>query len=58
MQATQAPLRDDGIGVDARRRLAGFMRTLRQNGFQVGVAETRDAAIVLTSPVATRPSST
>ena len=27
----------------ARRRLAGFARTLRDNGFHVGLAETRDA---------------
>src|SRR5580658_7054164 len=40
-----------------RRRLAGFARTLRDNGFQVGLAETRDALQVLTSPAAMRPSS-
>lgn len=44
------------IGVNARRRLAGFMRTLRDNGFTVGLAETRDALQVLTSPAAMRPS--
>jgi len=40
-----------------RRRLAGFARTLRDNGFRVGLAETRDALQVLTSPVALRPTS-
>ncbi len=44
------------IGASARRRLAGFMRTLRDNGFTVGLAETRDALQVLTSPAAARPS--
>jgi uncharacterized protein with von Willebrand factor type A (vWA) domain len=37
-----------------RRRLAGFARTLRDNGFQVGIAETRDALQVLASSAATR----
>ena len=31
------------IGPAARRRLAGFARTLRDNGFKVGLAESRDA---------------
>ena len=35
-----------------RRRLAGFARTLRDNGYRVGLAETRDALQVLTSPAA------
>jgi len=39
----------------ARRRLAGFARTLRDNGFRVGLAETRDALRVLASPAALRP---
>jgi uncharacterized protein with von Willebrand factor type A (vWA) domain len=39
----------------ARRRLAGFARTLRDNGFRVGLAETRDALAVLASPAALRP---
>src|SRR6266478_4854667 len=39
-----------------RRRLAGFARTLRDNGFRIGLAETRDALAVLASPTATRPS--
>src|SRR6201988_864255 len=40
-----------------RRRLAGFARTLRDNGFRVGLAETRDALSILTSPAAARPAS-
>ncbi len=45
------------IGEPARRRLAGFARTLRDNGFRVGLAETRDALQVLASPAALRSSS-
>jgi uncharacterized protein with von Willebrand factor type A (vWA) domain len=41
----------------AVRRLAGFAHTLRDNGFQVGLAETRDALSVLASPAALDPSS-
>jgi uncharacterized protein with von Willebrand factor type A (vWA) domain len=41
----------------ARRRLAGFARSLRDNGFRVGLAETCDALQVLTSPAALRPAS-
>jgi uncharacterized protein len=40
----------------ARRRLAGFARTLRDNGFRVGLAETGDALCILASPAALRPS--
>jgi uncharacterized protein with von Willebrand factor type A (vWA) domain len=40
-----------------RRRLAGFARTLRDNGYRVGLAETRDALQVLTSSAALRPTS-
>src|ERR1700691_3241018 len=40
-----------------RRRLAGFARTLSDNGFRVGLAETRDALQVLASPAALRPTS-
>jgi uncharacterized protein with von Willebrand factor type A (vWA) domain len=38
------------------RRLAGFVRSLRDNGFKVGLAETRDALAVLAGPAAARPS--
>jgi uncharacterized protein with von Willebrand factor type A (vWA) domain len=48
---------EGGIGVSARRRLAGFARTLRDNGFRVGLAETRDALAVLASSAAARPAS-
>jgi len=41
----------------ARRRLAGFARTLRDNGFKVGLAETGDALAILASPAAMQPSS-
>src|SRR5262245_2478071 len=40
------------IGDSIRHRLAGFVRTLRDNGFAVGLAETRDALRVLASPAA------
>src|SRR5262252_5609599 len=46
----------DGVGVAALQRLAGFSRTLRDNGFRVGLAETRDALSILASPAAARPS--
>ncbi|HXW39625.1 MAG TPA: VWA domain-containing protein [Xanthobacteraceae bacterium] len=39
----------------ARRRLAGFARTLRDNGFKVGLAETSDALAILASPAAAKP---
>jgi uncharacterized protein with von Willebrand factor type A (vWA) domain len=40
----------------ARRRLAGFAHTLRENGFKVGLAETSDALAILTASLATQPS--
>ena len=45
------------VGGGARRRLAGFVRTLRDNAFHIGLAETRDALAILTSPAAGRPTS-
>ena len=51
------PQDDEQIGAPARRRLAGFARTLRDNGFRVGLAESRDALQVLASPAALRPAS-
>src|SRR5579864_7315852 len=48
--------RNEAIGEPSRRRLAGFARTLRDNGFRVGLAETRDALDVLASPAALRAS--
>jgi len=43
------------LGPATRLRLAGFARTLRDNGFKVGLAETRDALNLLAQPVARRP---
>jgi uncharacterized protein with von Willebrand factor type A (vWA) domain len=58
MSAISAHSRESGHpALRARRRLAGFARTLRDNGFKVGLAETRDALAILTSPAAGRPSS-
>src|SRR6267154_5385870 len=48
---------EESIGAPTRRRLAGFARTLRDNGFKVGLAETRDALAILASSAAARPSS-
>ncbi len=38
------------LGADLRRRLTGFVHTLRDNGYSVGLAETGDALAVLASP--------
>ena len=45
----------EAIGATLRRRLAGFVRTLRDNGFAVGLAETRDALRILASPAVALP---
>jgi uncharacterized protein with von Willebrand factor type A (vWA) domain len=45
------------IGGGARLRLVGFVRTLRDNAFRVGLAETRDALRILGSPAAASPTS-
>ncbi len=58
--ALERASKDDGppaVGAPMRRRLAGFARTLRDNGFRIGLAETRDALTVLASPAALRSSS-
>jgi uncharacterized protein len=57
MVASASSANDDPIGRPMRERLAGFARTLRDNGFAVGLAETRDALSVLTQPAARRPES-
>ncbi len=44
----------EDVGTALRLRLAGFMRTLRDNGFKVGLAETNDALKLLLSPMAHR----
>jgi uncharacterized protein len=48
---------DESIGNPMRQKLAAFARTLRDNGFKVGLAETRDALAILALPVATKPAS-
>src|ERR1700682_5770461 len=53
---TVAAISSAGIGTKMRRRLAGFSRTLRDNGFKVGLAETRDALAIVTQPMAARTS--
>jgi uncharacterized protein with von Willebrand factor type A (vWA) domain len=49
--------RASALGPPTRRRLAGFARTLRDNGFKVGLAETGDALAILTAPLTARPAS-
>jgi uncharacterized protein len=46
----------DEIGAALRRQLAGFVRSLRDNGFAVGLSETADALRILATPLAARPS--
>ncbi|MDR3496882.1 MAG: VWA domain-containing protein [Ancalomicrobiaceae bacterium] len=43
------------LGPAIRRRLAGFARTLRDNGFRIGFAETRDALKLLAARGMNRP---
>jgi uncharacterized protein with von Willebrand factor type A (vWA) domain len=45
----------DTLGEATRRRLASFTRTLRDNGFRVGLTETRDALALIASPAGTQP---
>ena len=45
------------IGEASRQKLSGFITTLRDNGFIVGLAEARDALNILSGPAAARPSS-
>jgi uncharacterized protein with von Willebrand factor type A (vWA) domain len=56
MSVTAISTSGEGIGLPTRRRLAGFARTLRENGFKVGLAETSDALAILTASLAARPS--
>jgi uncharacterized protein len=44
------------IGFAVRRRVVGFLRTLRDNGFHIGLAESRDALTILAAPEGARPS--
>jgi uncharacterized protein len=48
---------NDQIGYPTRRKIASFAHALRDNGFKVGLAETRDALAILTLPAAARASS-
>ncbi len=44
-----------GPGLAMRRRLAGFVATLREAGFAAGQTEAQDAARLMLSPMAERP---
>lgn len=45
----------EDIGAILRFRLAGFVRSLRDSGFKVGLAETRDALRLIQTPLSRRP---
>jgi uncharacterized protein len=55
--ATPRQHEDSEPGALMRRRLAGFIATLRGAGFAIGHAESADAARVIASPGADRPES-
>src|SRR5580658_2938364 len=55
--ATSLQHEDSELGASMRRRLAGFIATLRGAGFAIGHAETADAARVIASRAADRPDS-
>jgi uncharacterized protein with von Willebrand factor type A (vWA) domain len=57
MSAAAINQANPGVAEAMRQKLAGFARTLRDNGFKVGLAETRDALVVLASAAADRSSS-
>jgi uncharacterized protein with von Willebrand factor type A (vWA) domain len=52
--AARLATRDD-VGPAVRHRLAGFVRTLRDNGYRVGLAESRDALRILSASGVDRP---
>lgn len=54
--AARALRRADDIGAATRIRLAGFIRTLRDAGFRLGLAEAGDALAVLAASGMDRPS--
>ncbi|WP_422376403.1 vWA domain-containing protein [Roseibium sp.] len=55
---TPLPLESrEDIGAVLRMRLAGFVRSLRDSGFKVGLAETDDAMALIRSSMLHRPSS-
>jgi uncharacterized protein with von Willebrand factor type A (vWA) domain len=56
MSTTASVPADAAIGEPMRQKLAGFARTLRDNGFKVGLTETRDALTILAAPIAARAS--
>ncbi|MBO6932868.1 MAG: VWA domain-containing protein, partial [Roseibium sp.] len=47
----------EDVGAVLRERLAGFVRTLRDNGFKVGLAETRDALQLIRTTLVKHPKS-
>lgn len=47
---------ENELGAGARTKLHGFANVLRDNGFVVGLAETRDALMILSGSDAARPS--
>jgi uncharacterized protein len=57
MSTAAGPYSRNTIGEPMRQKLAGFARTLRDNGFKIGLAETRDALAILTAPLATQAAS-
>src|SRR6516225_4028164 len=52
---TTTAIEHESVGGLMRRKLAGFARTLRDTGFKIGLAETRDGLAILTVPAARRP---
>ncbi|MES0884116.1 vWA domain-containing protein [Roseibium sp. SCP14] len=56
MAATTFNTSED-VGAALRLRLAGFVHSLRDSGFKVGLAETRDALKLLCAPLINRPRS-
>lgn len=56
--STPLPLESrEDIGAVLRMRLAGFVRSLRDSGFKVGLAETDDAMALIRSSMLHRPAS-
>jgi uncharacterized protein with von Willebrand factor type A (vWA) domain len=55
MGAHAFPVDSPGPGPAMRRRLAGFVLTLRDAGFVIGQAEAQDAARLMAGPLADRP---
>jgi len=55
MGAERFPVEGAGPGPAMRKRLAGFVVTLRDAGFVIGQAEAQDAARLISSPMSERP---